>query len=227
MLRKALCSTIIAAIAATAACRPGAGNDPSALAEGEAAIAALEEQIAAGGPDAYVYHEMLAAQLTKAQRTEEAKLQYREALRLRPETGAVYLELSRLEARTGDYDEAVAVAAEGVRRAPENPRLRSWYGEVLMKRGRGAEAEEVLRQTLELADAGAYPRYVLGLVYLNDGKLEQARDELEAATELEANAHEAWYQLANVCERLGDVEGRDRALREFARLYRLRLGSGG
>lgn len=227
MLRKAWYTTILVVLAATAACRPGAEENPAAPTPGEAAIAALEEQIAAGGPDVYVYHEKLAARLAEAERLEDAKGHYREVLRLRPETAAVYLELSRLEARTGAYDAAVTVAAEGVQRAPEDPRLSSWYGEVLMKRGRWAEAEEVLRQTLELPGAGAWPRYVLGLVYLNDGKLAEARRELEAATALQADAHEAWYQLANVCERLGDLDARDRALQEFAHLYRQRLGSGG
>jgi len=196
-MRRIFCSTILAV--AVAACRPGAGDAPAPPPAGPATEIPLED----------------------------AREQAREALRLAPEDGAAWLALSQLEARAGAYDEAVAAAAEGVRQVPGDVKLRSWYGETLMKRGRRAEAEEVLRQTLELDGAGAYPRYVLGLVYLGDGRLEEARRQLEAATALQASAHEAWYQLAVVCERLGDLDARDRALEEFARRYRQRLGAGG
>jgi tetratricopeptide (TPR) repeat protein len=199
MLRHLLCSAILAAAAATAACRPAAEDAPAPPPAPGSETAAVED----------------------------ARQRYREAVRLAPEDGAAYLELSRLEASAGAYDEAVAVAAEGVRNVPGDAKLRTWYGETLLKRGRRAEAEEVLRRTLELDDAGAYPHYVLGLVYLGDGRLAAARRELEAATALQASAHEAWYQLAVVCERLGDLEARDLALEQFTRLYRQRLGAGG
>ncbi len=234
MQRQVLCSTLLAALAALAACRPAVEDGPASAVVAtadqtatEGQIAALEQRVAAGGVEVYDDLQALARELVKAGRTEDAQARYREMMGLRPETGAAYFELSQLAARTGDYDQAMAVADEGAQRVPEDSRLRSWYGEVLMKRGRWAEAEEVLLETLKLDGAGAYPHYVLGLVYLHTGKLAVARDELETATELQARVPEAWYQLAVVCERLGDLEARDRALQEFALLYRQRLGAGG
>jgi len=61
-----------------------------------------------------------------------------------------------------------------------------------------------------------------GSAGFSSGRLAAARGELEAATRLQPSAHEGWYQLANVCERLGDLAARDRALARFTAVYRPR-----
>ncbi len=130
-----------------------------------------------------------------------------------------YLGLSRLLVRSGKLVEVLAVARAGVSRLPTNPELRAWYGDALRRRHRFAEAERELRTALGLPGAGAYPRYVLGLLLLETGKPREARLQLQRATALEPRAAEGWYQLANASDRLGDAAARDRALARFDRLY--------
>lgn len=190
------------------------------------AIPVLEERVAKGGPGAHVYHYFLGTLLEKDGRGAEAEHHYREALRLQAGYAPPYGNLSQLLAHSGRISEALATARAGIEHFPDHPRLRSWIGETLRKLKRWPEAEEVLRQAATLPDAGALPRYNLGLVYLNTDRLEEARRELEAATELRPEASEGWYQLANACERLGDDEARDRALERFAAIFRQQLETG-
>ncbi len=187
------------------------------------AIPALEERVATGGPGVHVYHHFLGTLLDKADRWDEAEHQYREALRLEAGFSPPYGNLSKLLVRTGRVSEALETARAGIARFPDSPGLRSWLGDTLRKLKRWPEAEHELRQAAALSGAGAQPRYTLGLVYLNTGRLEEARRELEAAVELRPDAADSWYQLANVCERLGDEEARDRALERFAAVFRQQL----
>lgn len=196
----------------------------SRLGRPEQAIPALEQRIARGGPGLHVYHDLLARLLEEADRWEEAEAQYRQALRLEPGYAPSCLKLSQLLARFGEYDEALELAGDGASRSPDDVRLRSWYGNVLLKRHRWREAEQELRQALALPGAGAYPHYLLGLTYLNTSRPEAARDELAKATQLEPRAYDAWYQLAHASEQVGDLEARDRALEQFAVAFRRRYG---
>ncbi|HEV7669347.1 MAG TPA: sulfatase-like hydrolase/transferase [Thermoanaerobaculia bacterium] len=155
----------------------------------------------------------------RADRRQEAEREYRAALAANADYAPAYMKLSRLLVRSGKLVEVLAVAREGVRRFPRDPQLRAWYGDALLRRDRLAEAERELRQALTLARAGAYPRYTLGLVYLKEGRTREGREQLEQATRLQPSAPEGWYQLANACDRLGEVPARDRALARFAALY--------
>jgi len=155
----------------------------------------------------------------RADRRAEAEREYRAALAANADFAPAYLALSRLLVRSGKLTEVLAVAREGVRRFPRDPKLRSWYGDALLRRGRLAEAERELKKALALPGAGAYPHYTLGLVELRAGRTEAAREQLEKATALEPQAPEGWYQRANACDRLGDSPARDEALAHFAALY--------
>jgi tetratricopeptide (TPR) repeat protein len=189
------------------------------------AIPALEQRIADAPGDAGV-HEALATLFDNAGRRQEAEREYREAVRLEPGRVSCWRNLYRLLVRGGRYDRGLEAAAEGLRHHPDDARLRTWYGEGLMKlRRRWSDAEEQLRQAIALPDSGAHPHYVLGLVYLETGRLDQARAELETAVELDPEAARAWYQLANVHGRLGDSGARTAALERFEAAYRRQLGA--
>lgn len=155
----------------------------------------------------------------RAGRRAEAEREYRAAIAADPDFAPAYLQLSRLLVRSGRLREVLAIAGEAVARFPRDPKLRTWYGDALLKRGRLAEAERELRRALALPGAEGYPHYTLGLVYLQLGRNREARAQLERATSIQPDAPEGWYQLANACERLGDAAGRDRALGRFSRLY--------
>lgn len=193
----------------------------------QAAIPALEERIAASPTDAGA-REALATLFDNAGRWPEAEEHYRESVRLEPGRASTYRNLFRLLVRGGKYSEGLAAAAEGLQHSPDDARLRTWYGEALMKlRKRWTEAEAELHKAIALPDSGAHPHYVLGLVYLNTGRLDAARTELEAATELDPGSVRTWYQLANVRGALGDGQARQAALERFEAAYRQQLEDAG
>ncbi|MEE8523798.1 MAG: tetratricopeptide repeat protein [Thermoanaerobaculia bacterium] len=189
----------------------------------QAAIPALEERIGGEPADAGA-HEALATLFDNAGRWPEAERHYRESVRLDPGRSSSYRHLFRLLVRGGKYSQGLEAAAEGLRHSPDDVRLRTWYGEALMKlRQRWTEAEDELQKAIALPDSGAHPHYVLGLVYLNTGKLDAARTELETATELDPGSARAWYQLANVHGLLGDRRAKEEALEQFEAAYRRQL----
>lgn len=189
----------------------------------QAAIPALEGRIGKEPSDAGA-HEALATLFDNAGRRQEAERHYRESVRLDPGRASTYRNLFRLLVRGGMYSQGLEAAAEGLRHSPDDVRLRTWYGEALMKlRQRWTQAEDELQKAIALPDSGAHPHYVLGLVYLNTGKLDAARTELETATELDPGSARAWYQLANVHGLLGDRQAKEEALEQFEAAYRRQL----
>ena len=72
----------------------------------------------------------------RAGRRSEAEREIRAALAANPNDAPAYLKLSQLLVRSGRLQEVLAVAREGVRRFPRDPKLRTWYGDALFKRGR-------------------------------------------------------------------------------------------
>jgi tetratricopeptide (TPR) repeat protein len=84
------------------------------------------------------------------------------------------------------------------------------------------EAERRLRTAIVLSDATAgrikehsKSRARLADVLIRRGRYEEARTELERATELHPDHYEAFYKLFRVCKRLGDDAAAERAQTEF------------
>ncbi len=82
------------------------------------------------------------------------------------------------------------------------------------------QAAERFRRAIELETqinrlkGVAKARARLGETYDRMGRHEQARDELELATQLNPDLYEAWFMLYRVLIRLGEEEAADRALAE-------------
>jgi tetratricopeptide (TPR) repeat protein len=191
------------------------------LGEPERAIPVIEERVAQGGAEVHVYHDLLGQLLQRAGRWSEAEAQFRAALELAPSYASGYLRLGMLFGETGRSAEALELARRAVTEIPEDPQMRLFLGRVAMRHRLWDEAARQFEQALELSEPELfYARYGLGLTHLAFGRLLDARRELEVAVELRSDSYEAWYQLANVCERLGDDEARDRALARFEPIYR-------
>jgi superkiller protein 3 len=69
-----------------------------------------------------------------------------------------------------------------------------------------AEAQAEFRQALELDPARIWPRFYLARIYLDLGRLERARDELEAALRVKADVPHLLSLLGEVHRKLGDPD---------------------
>lgn len=134
-----------------------------------------------------------------------------EALRWQATVG-----LGDVEARLGEYDEAVAcyrAALEENRAASveDQARVMLRLGQVWSKRGELEEAEGWLRQALALHNETPYPAELLaevhselGWIQVRRGNLDQARDWLERAIIL-VRPGSAYDVIAGILNRLGGV----------------------
>ncbi len=96
------------------------------------------------------------------------------------------------------------------------------YGAFLLKTGRLAEGEALLKRARSLKPDDWQARFELGKLYSRSGDLLSARDELRAAVAAGTAAGEdrarVYRLLATVSARLGDNEEAARALAEAGRL---------
>lgn len=191
------------------------------LGEPERAIPAIEDRVALGGADVHVYHDLLGQLLQRAGRWSDSEGHFRTAIDLAPSYASAYFRLGVLLGESGRSAEALELARQAVTQMPDNPQMRLFRGRTAMRHHLWDEAAQQFERALELSEPELfYAHYGLGLVRLRNGELIDSRHELEIAVELRPDSYEAWYQLANVCEKLGDGEGRDRALERFEPVYR-------
>ena len=134
---------------------------------------------------------VLAMRLGEARRFEDALEHLRATLAMNPEFGTVHLHVGRTCCMLGRYDEA----EHHLRQAPAGfPLAIGLLGHVLARRGRRAEADEVLRQLAQLSTeryVGAFP---VALVHQGLGDLDTALDWYTKAFD----AHEGILMVAIV-----------------------------
>lgn len=92
-----------------------------------------------------------------------------------------YLNRTKAHLFVGELPQALAVAAEGVRRFPARPDLQEWYGRALGHAGRLDEAVAAYRTALRLAPDLCLAEEALGLALARQGRLGEARLHLERA----------------------------------------------
>jgi tetratricopeptide (TPR) repeat protein len=128
-----------------------------------------------------------------------------------------------------------ALVATGCSRLPEprNPTMvRSFHGtlvpgyyvspaayqhyiqaQILSNEGRSEEAVDELRHALASDGASPYLRSRLAEELLQLGRIDEAREEVEAALHLDPQFPEGWVDLARVKERIGDWAGAEASLK--------------
>ncbi|WP_242395307.1 tetratricopeptide repeat protein [Anaeromyxobacter oryzisoli] len=142
-------------------------------------------------------------------RLDEAEREYRRAIELVPNYSEAHNDLGQLLAKTGRWDDALkefdAALDNMLYKEPWVARCNR--GQALYRRGSRAEGLAEMRACLEIAPAYCDGRRELGRVLLQDGKVKDAIDELEAyarACERRADAHQ---QLGLARMKAGDVAG--------------------
>ncbi len=127
-------------------------------------------------------------------------------------TGALAAEGASANAR-GDYARAVEFYERLVQRKPEDPDMLSNLGANLIEIGRLERANEMLQKALTIAPQSFAVHLNLSQLYMQQGKLPQARDEGMRAVEIGGTVGRTHFQLAKVLGAQKDYEGAYRELK--------------
>ena len=150
----------------------------------------------------------------------EAEREYRKALNLEPQDPGALFGLSLALLANGQIDEALHVAQGAVKTNPSDPEMNAVMGEILCQRENFSEAEAFLKKSLNTK-----PEYVsqvhalLGKVYANTNRIQDAIAELKLALRDDKNGH-LYYQIGRLYLKVGDRDSAQRAFLESKRLQR-------
>lgn len=137
------------------------------------------------------------------------------ALALQPGLGEALTSLALVEAvYEWRWDEAERRFREAMERAPSYPAAPQWLAvNVLAPQGRFSEAHDLLNRALQLEPTSLAVRASRGMLHLYDGRVDDARETLEALEGTAPDFGLAPFFLAQV----HDLEGRPRLALEAAR----------
>ena len=105
----------------------------------------------------------------------------------------------------GNDEEALVGYQRFMQLDPSNAQIRYEAAQILIDRGRLAEARAQLEQALKLQPSMAAARNALGVVALKNGDAAAAEREIRSAIALKADARLAHFNLALLAEQRGDL----------------------
>jgi tetratricopeptide (TPR) repeat protein len=108
--------------------------------------------------------------------------------------------------QTQQYDKAITVYEKVLAQDPDNNNLRRYYAEALLSAGKNTAAREQLQKILkgEPEDGLSYKR--LAMIDREEGRFDEARQELEKAKSLSADDLEIPYQQALLESTVGNTD---------------------
>jgi Flp pilus assembly protein TadD len=161
--------------------------------------------------------------LWQTSRPDEAALQFREAIRRKPDYADAHYMLATVLKQQGAVDEAVAELREAIRLQPASAEAHLSLGQLLKQRGdpqaAAVELAEAERLKRKLADAQASTFAVsVGMQKLKARDFDGAIAQFREAVRLAADNPQAHYQLAVALQHVG---ARSEARTHFAEAQRL------
>ena len=161
---------------------------------------------------------LVRARRLKAERQyRQAELVLRGLVEREPENVSARASLADLYYRSGRLRQALALAAEILRRDPDEPRALVVTGNVLRKRGKPADAAENFRLALQVAETD-YLWLRLAACQLDLKQPRQALESLQRAEQLAAPSLEMLRLRLRAARQLGDEGIQPRLLDEAAQL---------
>jgi TolB-like protein/tRNA A-37 threonylcarbamoyl transferase component Bud32/Flp pilus assembly protein TadD len=115
---------------------------------------------------------------------EGTEVEFKKALTLNPGYATAHQWYSYFLSNMGRDEEAIREARRAAELDPLSPVISSHVGQTLYYARRYDEARRALERTLELSQDSYLPRYFLGLVYIQDHKLEEGIAKLQEAAHL-------------------------------------------
>ena len=116
---------------------------------------------------------------------------YKKAVELQTSSVGAYLALAAIYTANQQWPEAMAMLLEAEKLQPDDVETLFDVGAVAMNAGDVPTAERAFQRVIELDDAHALGHYQLGMVYVNQGKSEEAVVHMEKYLELEPDGPNA------------------------------------
>jgi tetratricopeptide (TPR) repeat protein len=200
-------------------------NDPDLLYNYGRACGLLSKQVfdelEARFPDSARAHQMMAQDYAALRDVPGAEREFQEALRLRPQTPGLYLQLGELYARAQQWDKAEEQFRLETENQPGSAEAFYRLGESLLQLGKFHEAREALVSSDQLKADMPETLYLLGKAALLDGDENLAQKSWEHLLTLEQNtslAAQAHFGLAGIYRKQGRTADADREMEEFRKL---------
>lgn len=170
--------------------------------------------------EAVLQHLARGIELSNKELRQQAEQEFRTAVKLDPQNGALRLALSFALLSEAKWDESTAETREAVRFQPDEPELHQKLSVHLMRIKRdfeGAIAEQ--REAVRLEPDYSERHYNLGSTFQNKGDLDAAVLEYREALRLQPDLVDAHYNLGNILASKGDLGSAIAEYREEIHLH--------
>jgi len=183
------------------------------LGRAEEALALCEEAVARQ-PDVALLHHNVGNVLRVLDRVLEARASYLEALRLDPDLVLAHLHVGLTLRREGRFHDALAWYRQAIELDGRNPFFWEQLADLHSDREEPGEAVACWRRALELAPAERPgPHVGLGWALQEDGRLDEAMEQYEAAARLQADFAPALLHLGGAFTERGELNEAEAAFR--------------
>jgi tetratricopeptide (TPR) repeat protein len=172
-------------------------------------------------PKSWRVHQVLGETAADGEHYTDAIYEYLEAIKLAPSQPGLHEELGSVYRNANKMDEAEAAFQRELEIDPHNVLARYKLGVLVMEKGDGPRAKELIEAALKEKPGLLHADYNLGRVEKLLGNDATAATLLEKATATDADpeiVQQAWYQLGLLYRRLHRSEDAQRALALFQKL---------
>ena len=174
-------------------------------------------------PESASAHQALGDSYAALRQVPQAEKEYREALRLRPDTPGIHLALGQLYATASQWPQAQTEFAAEAKLQPQDAETAYRLGNALVQAGNLKNAREQLERADSLRPHMPEVLYALGKVASSQGDAsaaEKAWTELVTVEKDSALAGQAHFGLANLYRKQGKTAEAQREMDEFRRLQK-------
>ena len=202
-------------------------NDPDLLYYLGRAAGLLSKQsvdtLLAAYPESSRAYQSMAENYFVLRQMAEAEKQYEQALKLRPDTPNLHLELGQVFAMTSRWPQAEEQFRAETKLQPGNAEAAYRLGDALLQQGKAHEARAVLERSDKLQPQMPETLYALGKAASMEGDASTAEKDwtnllsIEKEGSLAAQAH---FGLAGLYRKQGKTEEAAEHMREFQRLQK-------
>ncbi len=174
-------------------------------------------------PDSERTHLLLGDMYRQRELYQQAASQYKAAAALAPQDVAPLFGLASVYNQDSNVDLALATAKTALAMKPNDPDLNILVAQILVTQHNWTEAEECLKRAAPGARPEMLPHlhFLLGEIYENTGRTEQAVSELRMALPADEDGS-AYYQLAQIYKKLGNKAAAETAMARVRELQQKR-----
>lgn len=140
------------------------------------------------------------------------------SIRLDPGQVGTHYELALVGLSSQDLDLALRESRITAKMDPNNPRAMELFGRVLYQTGQNRLAIAVLEPLIARKQETEDGKYFLALAYKKEGRFQEARDLLQEVLKIHPGRAEAYWDLSQVLQHLGEARAAEEAMQKFTAL---------